>query len=247
METSTTVLVLRSCAAGFIAHGGFKWPSKVGEVVRPTKWDPTPNCGDGLHGFLHGEGDGSLADWSDSAEWLVFEVADANVVNLEGKVKCGPEVHVAHVGQGATAFDRRLDAIAFLVSRGQCGAGCVGRVLTGSYRSTLTGGYCSTLTGGDYSTLTGGYRSTLTGGYGSTLTGGDHSTLTGGDYSTLTGGDGSTLTGGDGSTLLFKWWDDSRNLYRRKMFTVGEDPEVAAGVAYTMQNGILISNLTPSP
>jgi len=158
----------------------------------PEKWDPTPNCGDGLHGFLHGEGDGSLADWSETAEWLVFDVDAAHVVQLDGKVKCGPEVTVAHVGKGATAFDRRLDAIAFLVSREQCAAGCVGRTLTGGYRSTLTGGYRS------------------------------------------------TLTGGDCSTLLFKWWDASRNLYCRKMFMVGEDPEVVAGVAYTMQNGILI-------
>ena len=209
INPETPVLVLRSCGAGFTAHGGFVWPSEVGATVRPERWDPTPNCGDGLHGFLHGEGDGGLADWSETAEWLVFECAPGDVVALDGKVKCGPEVTVAHIGQGATAFERRLDAIAFLVSRGQCGAGCVGRALTG----------------GDGSTLTGGDRSTLTGGYGSTLTGGDRSTLTGGDR--------STLTGGYGSTLLLKWWDDSRGQYRRKMVTVGED-DVVAGVAYRL-------------
>ena len=149
----TPVLVLRSCGAGFTAHGGFVWPSAIGAKVRPERWDPTPNCGDGLHGFLHGEGDGGLADWSETAEWLVFECAPSDVVALDGKVKCGPEVTIAHVGQGATAFERRLDAIAFLVSRGQCGAGCIGRMLTGGDGSTLTGGYGSTLTGGHRSTL----------------------------------------------------------------------------------------------
>ena len=222
-QASSTSLILRTCGAGFTAHDGFIWPSTVGATVRPVLWDPSPECGNGLHGFLYGEGSGGLADWSDTAEWIVFETPTADIVNLGDKVKC-PVAVVAHVGQGATAFDRRLDAIAFLVSRGQCGMGCIGRA--------LTGGDGSTLTGGDGSTLTGGDRSTLTGGYGSTLTGGDDSTLTGGYDSTLTGGYCSTLTG--------KWWDASAGRYRRRLFTVGEDG-ILPGVAYRMSDvGVLV-------
>jgi len=203
-------LILRSCHAGFKAHGGFQWPSQVGAVVTPERWDSSAECGNGLHGFLKGEGCGSLADWSETAEWLVIEADAASVVSLNGEKVKVPRCTIAHVGQGDSAVAKRLDCLAFMVSRGQLGEAPIGRVaqslgdgstLTGGYRSTLTGGDGSTLTGGYGSTLTGGDGSTLTGGDGSTLTGGDGSTLTGGGRSTLTGGDGSTLTGGDGSTL----------------------------------------------
>ena len=157
---SPTSLLLRTCGAGFTAHGGFVWSSTVGATVRPVRWDPAAVCGDGLHGFLHGEGSGDFADWSESAEWLVIETPTADIVHLDGKVKC-PVTTVAHVGQGATAFDRRLDAIAFLVSRGQCGMGCVGRVLTGGNGSTLTGGDRSTLTGQWWDGAQGRYRRRL--------------------------------------------------------------------------------------
>jgi hypothetical protein len=227
IRTPNTVLILRTCHAGFKAHGGFQWPNQVGATVRPSRWNPSNVCGDGLHGFLKAEGCGDLADWSADAEWLVIEAEASSVVVLDNgaKVKV-PECTIAHVGRGDSAAAKRIDCLVFMALRGQLGEAPIGRVAQNmGDRSTLTGGYRSTLTGGD--------RSTLTGGDGSTLTGGDGSTLTGGDRSTLTGGYRSTLTGGDRSTLLFKWWD-SRGIYRRKMFTVGDDDCVSAGVKYQM-------------
>jgi len=198
-EAAAARYLLRSCNHDFTAHGGYRWPSEVGAECRPERWDPRPVCGDGLHGFLRGEGDAGLADWSERAQWLVFSADEVTVIDQQ-KAKAA-HARIEHVGQGATGQERLRDCLAFMARAGQLGSMAMGVVREGGDGSTLTGGDGSTLTGGDGSTLTGGYGSTLTGGDGSTLTGGNRSTLTGGNRSTLTGGDGSTLTGGNGSTL----------------------------------------------
>jgi len=197
METNPTqiinkVLVLRTCAADMTTYNGFRWPES-GPVEAPD-WDPVAKCGNGLHGWRWGEGDGSLGNWADDAKWLVVEVDAESIVDLVGKVKF-PRGEVIYCG------DRQVATAMICAHPGAAGKAVIGSTLTGGYDSTLTGGDRSTLTGGDGSTLTGGDRSTLTGGDRSTLTGGDGSTLTGGNRSTLTGGDGSTLTGGYDSTL----------------------------------------------
>ena len=86
METQTeTALVLRTCAADMTSYGGFRWPES-GPVSCPD-WKPKPVCGNGLHGFLWGEGDGSLISWDADSRWLVVEVDPTTVVELKGKVK----------------------------------------------------------------------------------------------------------------------------------------------------------------
>ena len=240
--------ILRTCTADMTSRDGFKWP-KRGVVAAPD-WEPIAECGHGLHGFLMGEGNGSLASFDPSAKWLVAEVDE--YIDLGGKVKF-PRARVIYAGDRKTATDKivALGATGAVIGRmvvsdqkisvlggdgstltggdgstltggdGSTLTGGDGSTLTGGYCSTLTGGHCSTLTGGDLSTLTGGDRSTLTGGDLSTLTGGDRSTLTGGYHSTLTGGDLSTLTGGDCSTLTWRVWDGSR--YRLHTVYVGEN------------------------
>ncbi len=228
-------LVLRTVAADMTSRGGFVWPRK-GTVECPD-WDPTPECGQGLHGLAWGTGVATLIDAPGDRVWLVVKVLTADLVDLNGKVKF-PRGTVVHCGDQASATQyvaKRAPlgtAVHWLMAQGGDWS-----TLSGGYRSTLTGGYGSTLTGGDWSTLTGGYgstltggdRSTLTGGYGSTLSGGYGSTLTGGDRSTLTGGDRSTLTGGDWSTLSVRHWDGTR--YRIATAYVGEDG-IKANVAY---------------
>jgi hypothetical protein len=213
-----TAYTLRTCKADMTSHAGFIWPRR-GWVEAPD-WKPTKVFGNGLHGFLNGEGDGFLADWSPDAVWLVARIEE--YVDLGGKVKF-PRAKVMFAGSREDATQK--------IHKLYPGAAVIGISLTGGDGSTLTGGHCSTLTGGDGSTLTGGHRSTLTGGHRSTLTGGDGSTLTGGHRSTLTGGDGSTLTGGHRSTLtgghrstLCIWWHDGT---RRRL-----------AVAYVGEGGI---------
>lgn len=159
---SENVLVLRTCAANGGAYGGFIWPES-GEVVAPD-WDPSPECGNGLHGLLWGEGDGSILNWDSDARWLVCEVDAADVVDIGGKVKF-PRANVVYCGDrdGATA----------LLSLARPGAVVCGGTATAGYRGTATAGEGGTATAGDDGTATAGYRGTATAGYRGTATAGD--------------------------------------------------------------------------
>jgi hypothetical protein len=227
-----TIYVLRVNDANNQSKNGFQYPRK-GKVSAPD-WNPSPECGGGLHGWESGEGDPSVATVHPDGVWLVLKVEDSpeNLVRLDGKVK---------FREGTVVFAGSRNAATEYIYDKTKAPKVLWVNITGGSRSTLTGGRDSTLTGGDNSTLTGGDDSTLTGGYRSTLTGGHRSTLTGGDRSTLTGGDGSTLAGGNDSTLTWKVWDGQR--YRLHTFYTGE-AGVEADKPYRFTDG-KIEEVTP--
>ena len=147
----TNVYVLRTCKADMTSHNGFKWPKK-GDVKAPD-WDKKPECGNGLHGQLWGNGDPSLLNWSEDAAWLVCKVATKDIVDLSGKVKF-PKCKVVFCGDRKGATD-------YIIKCGADPAKVVGAFLTGGDGATLTGGDGATLTGGNWATLTGGDWATL--------------------------------------------------------------------------------------
>jgi hypothetical protein len=51
----TRLLILKVVRDDSTSHGGFKWPESG--PVTAEKWTPENACGDGLHGWLNGEGD----------------------------------------------------------------------------------------------------------------------------------------------------------------------------------------------
>jgi len=209
VKSSEKVLVLRTCAANMSSHNGaFTWPEN-GHVEAPD-WQPIQECGYGLHGWLRGEGDGSLADWAPDAKWLVVEVDSATVINLNGKVKfpCGEVVHCGD----------RLSATSYLVEHGCAGAAIIG--------GTATAGDGGTATAGDGGTATAGYKGTATAGY--------KGTATAGDGGTATAGYKGTATAGDAGILNIRWWDGNR--YRFGIFYVGEDG-IEANTLYRCENG----------
>jgi len=164
------VLVLRTCNAGLTSHGGFKWPES-GPVAAPD-WSPVPECGSGLHGFLWGEGDGTLAKWGTDAKWLVVRVLAAEVVNLDGKVKF-PKGDVVCCGD-------RLTATGYLATNGAQGRAIVGGTATAGYRGTATAGYRGTATAGNLGTATAGDPGTATAGDPRTPTAGNRRPAKGG-------------------------------------------------------------------
>jgi hypothetical protein len=110
-------------------------------VVAPD-WDPAPNCGSGLHGWLEGEGDGSLGYYNEhpDAIWLVLAVEKKKCVDLGGKVKF-PEARVLYSGT-------REEATALVLKH--CPGKCViGATATAGDRGTATAGYSGTATAGD--------------------------------------------------------------------------------------------------
>jgi hypothetical protein len=190
------VLVLRTCEADMSAHGGFVWPAS-GPVEAPD-WSPKEVCGFGLHGFLWGEGDGSLASWADDAKWLVVEVDEKTIVSLNGKVKF-PRGEVVFCG-------KQDDAIAYLSARAPAGKAIIGQSVsaghkgtaTAGYKGTATAGHSGTATAGAGGTATAGDKGTATAGYGGTATAGYGGTATAGDYGNATAGYGGNATAGYG-------------------------------------------------
>jgi hypothetical protein len=71
-------LILKTTNPDLTSRNGFQWPDS-GYVECPD-WDPAPQCGNGLHGLLWGEGDGGLLNWDSDAKWLVVEVDEEDVI-----------------------------------------------------------------------------------------------------------------------------------------------------------------------
>ncbi len=163
MTAATTVLILRTCKADMTAHDGFVWPES-GPVEAPD-WDPTPECGHGLHGLLWGCGDASSITCPEG-RWLVVEANAADVVDLGGKVKF-PRGQVVFVGT-------RDEASAYLDQHGAADKPVV--------YATRTAGAYGTATAGDYGTAVAGAGGTATAGYAGTATAGDYGTAVAGDY-----------------------------------------------------------------
>jgi hypothetical protein len=103
--TNNKSLVLRVCRADMTSKGGFKWPDVGGEVVA-RDWKPRAECGNGLHGWLYGQGDHTCVDyWQEpGAQWLVLEVDSDAIVMIGGKCKF-PRATVRFVGDVKTATD----------------------------------------------------------------------------------------------------------------------------------------------
>lgn len=57
-------LILRGCKKDGSSRNGYKYPLEVGATGTCPDWQPTAECGRGLHGFLHGVGDFSSCEFS---------------------------------------------------------------------------------------------------------------------------------------------------------------------------------------
>ena len=138
----------------------FKWPESG--LVSAPDWDPKPECGNGLHGLLWGEGDGSLLNWDKDAKWLVVEIEE--YVDIQGKVKF-PSGNVVFAGNQETATK-------YIADHGGAGKAIVGYNATAGERGTATAGSYGTATAGEGGTATAGEGGTATAGCGGTATAG---------------------------------------------------------------------------
>ena len=190
----------------------FLWPESGS--VECSDWKPTAECGNGLHGWLWGEGDlsasGGVWEMTD-AKWLVVRVAKADVVDLGGKVKF-PRGEVVFCGTREAAANRI------------CELGAVGAV------------HFRTATAGTRGTATAGYAGTATAGYAGTATAGDAGTATAGTRGTATAGDAGTATAGDEGIVAIRWYDEDQRRYRLARGLVGENG-IEANVAYVVRDG----------
>ena len=194
-----TALVLRTCAADGTSYNDFRWPLKVGSIVKAPDWKPTKECGNGLHGLLHGAGAGSLLNWSPDAKWMVLEIKLADAIMLGGKCKF-PQAKILFVGDRKAATDFMLP----LVPNG----------------SNVVGAF---VTVGDGQIATAGYSGTATAGNSGTATAGNRGTATAGDYGTATAGDYGTATAGNSGEIRIRWYDYAKDRYRTVGGYIGEN------------------------
>jgi hypothetical protein len=192
---SEKVLILRSCAPDLTSHGGFHWPES-GPVSCPD-WSPAAECGNGLHGWLWGVGDGGLGDYSEGAKWLVASVDKSSIIDLVGKVKF-PSCDVVFCGDMKAAAK-------YIAENGAPEGAIIGGTATAGYSGTATAGYRGTATAG--------YRGTATAGYSGTATAGDRGTATAGYR--------GTATAGVGGVISILRWNGKR--YRSKIATIKDE------------------------
>jgi len=212
--------ILKTVQADGSAYGNFQWPLEVGAEVVAPDWDPTPQCGGGLHGLLNGVGNGGLLNWDNDAVWIVAKVPKkAQLIDLGDKVKVS-RCKVVFVGN-------QLSAISFLQENG-CDGPIVGATVVAGNNGTATAGDRGTATAGDCGTATAGD-------YG-TATARDCGTATAGDYGTATAGYKGTATAGDSGTIQIRWHDGDR--YRTAVGYVGENG-ILPNVAYRVESGVL--------
>ena len=213
-----TVLCLRTVAADGTAYDGFKWPA-LG-FVEASDWEPTIECGHGLHGYLRGCGDADSIKWG--GLFQVVKVIKSEIVDLGGKVKF-PRCEVIFTGS-------QKDATDILVKEyGNCsnviGATVVvgeGQHAIAGYKGTATStGRDGTAMAGYYGTATAGYHGMATAGYHGTATAGDGGKATAGDYGTATAGHDGTATAGEMGRISVLYWDGKR--YREVTGNIGEN------------------------
>ena len=143
VKPAETVLVLRACNPDMSSRNGFVWP-QVGRVAEAPDWKPETMCGNGLHGWLWGNGDinasGGTHNVAD-AKWLVVEVIKSEIVDLTGKVKF-PRGTVRFIGSA-------VDAAAMIQASAPVGTAVIYGTATAGTRGTATAGYAGTATAGE--------------------------------------------------------------------------------------------------
>jgi hypothetical protein len=216
-------LVLRCCAPDMSSKNGFVWPG-IGKVAEAPDWENAAECGNGLHGWLYGQGDHSCSDYwlANGAKWLVVEVEESTIVMLGGKCKF-PRGSVRFVGA-------KHEAAAFIVTHEP------------HSKSVAVIGHVAAV--GDGEVVAVGALGTATAGDRGTATAGDSGTATAGDRGTATAGDRGTATAGDRGTICIRYWDAKAERYRTKVGYIGEDG-LKPDTAYRLDDEHRFAEVTP--
>ena len=188
---------LRSGGADFLSEQHFQWPEK-GMVYAPD-WKPSAQRGNGLHGWLNGEGRLIHKDYGDfeTDKWLLVKVLKSEVIQLKNEVKF-PKGKVLFVGSLERTI-LEMGKHVLLETRSYIGkAEMILRI--GSF-----------LKGSDHSYIqTGEYGVSITGDFSESVSGGDGMSITGNNSIAKTdrcgfaiGGHNTLLSGHRGSYLIF--------------------------------------------
>jgi hypothetical protein len=150
-KSTKWVYVLKTVDKDMQGYGGFKYPTK-GKVTAPD-WQPTKQCGKGLHALLWAEG-GDYLSTDITAKWLVLKVDKNLMVSFSDKVKF-KEGFVCYAGNcdGAIAYIKSKMPLSILNTvYGTAGAtGTKGTASATGYHGTASAtGDCGTASATGY-------------------------------------------------------------------------------------------------
>ena len=225
------VLVMKQVSPKNTAYNGFEWPD-LG-FVECEKWEAKEECGNGLHGFLKGAGNGSLADYDKDAIWKLCEVEENGIIDLKGKVK---------FKNAEVIFSGCLKDVADIMSKLYPNTCVIGCTATAGDSGTATAGDSGTATAGDSGTATAGDRGTATAGDSGTATAGNSGTATAGNSGTATAGNRGTATAGNRGTAT-AGYSGTATAGDRGTATAGDSGTATAGDSGTAtagDSGVLI-------
>jgi hypothetical protein len=222
---------LRTVKTDGTACNGFKWPA-LGFVEAPD-WEPTVECGNGLHGYLHGCGDANSIEWD--GLFQVVMVIKSEIIDLGGKVKF-PRCEVIFTGS-------QKDATDILVKKYGSGSNVIGatvvvngrgqHAIVGERGTAISTGDDGTATAGYYGTATAGYHGMATAGCSGTATAGCSGTATAGADGTATAGANGTAAAGERGRISILYWDGQRS--REVIGYIGENG-LKPNVSYKLNN-----------
>jgi hypothetical protein len=215
---SDKTLVLRTCNADMTATSkyanGFKWPRQG--PVECADWDPTPECGHGLHGLPWGCGDWSLLSNADDAVWQVVEVETALLVDIDGQKCKFPRGNVVFSGSRIEATTRVL---------------CGSEAMVAAQRNAKAWGEKS----GDSSTAASSGNSSTAASSGNSSTAEQQGAS---GIAASIGNNGRVKAGANG-LLVLTYWAESEKRYRACVGNVGEDG-IKPDTWYRVENGKLL-------
>lgn len=215
------VLVLRACRADMSSRNSFVWPESG--YVECHDWLPTADCGNGLHGWLHGHGtERACLYWDDNCKWLVVKVNVKDIIDLEGKVKfkCG---EVVFCGDRINAVEYLLanDPIAYTQP-------VIGAVITktdlNSFAIVGDHGIATTDRGG--TSISGRYGTSISGDFGDSDSGYCGISKAGFGGMAKTGLYGKASSGECGTIVIKYWEGDFRQLKIGYINKDGLEPDV---------------------
>jgi len=265
-----TVLVLRTCKNDLTSYNGFKW--KESGIVEAPDFIKNNECGNGLHGFLWGEGDGDLANWMLDAKWLVVKVNKEDIVYFEcnDKVKF-PKCKVVFCGN-------RKDATDYIIQNGAKGKNVIGACVSSGHRGIASSayfGHSTSLSFGhsiserngtsisedfghstseDYGTaISGECGTSISGDYGTSISGicgysisGDYGTSISKNRGTSQTGFYGIATSEEHGILIIHWWD-TINLKRKISIAYVGENGIKPNTPYKLdKDGNFVESPTPS-
>ena len=191
-------LILRCSDKNRKSHGGFQWPES-GPVEAPD-WKPTKKHGNGLHGWLYGEGEVTSS--------LYFNTPEAiwQVVEVNGYIDLG-DADTVKFHKGNVIFSgSRKEAVSIILEKYPDSA-CIGANKTDSNvrvgdlgtANTGEGGFA---VAGRYGIAKAGDKGIAKAGDRGIAESGKYGTSKTGYYGTATAGDFGTAIAGDGGTAM---------------------------------------------